>query len=41
VSVFAYEKVTVRAGQFDAFKIEAKGKRGQQGGRRRGGQGIH
>jgi hypothetical protein len=26
VTVAAYEKVTVRAGQFDAFKIEAKGK---------------
>ena len=31
VKVVAYEKVTVPAGQFDAFKIEAKGKLGQQG----------
>jgi hypothetical protein len=31
VPVAAYEKVTVRAGQFDAFKIEAKGKWGQEG----------
>ena len=31
VTVAAYEKVTVRAGQFDAFRIEAKGKGGQQG----------
>ncbi len=31
VTVAAYEKVTVPAGQFDAFKIEAKGKTGQQG----------
>jgi hypothetical protein len=31
VTVAAYEKVSVPAGQFDAFKIEAKGKLGQQG----------
>ena len=31
VLVAAYEKITVRAGQFDAFKIEAKGKWGQEG----------
>ena len=31
VTVAGYEKVTVPAGQFDAFKIEAKGKLGQQG----------
>ena len=31
VTVAGYEKVTVRAGQFDAFRIEAKGKGGQQG----------
>ena len=30
VTVAAYEKVTVPAGQFDAFRIEAKGKFGQQ-----------
>jgi len=31
LTVTAYEKVTVPAGQFDAFRIEAKGKTGQQG----------
>jgi hypothetical protein len=31
VTVAAYEKVTVAAGQFDAFKIETKGKFGQEG----------
>jgi hypothetical protein len=31
VTVAAYEKVSVPAGQFDAFKIEAKGKFGQEG----------
>jgi hypothetical protein len=31
VTVTAYQKITVRAGQFDAFKIEAKGKWGQEG----------
>ena len=31
VLVAAYEKITVRAGQFDAFRIEAKGKWGQEG----------
>ncbi len=31
VTVAAYEKVTVPAGRFDAFRIEAKGKGGQQG----------
>jgi hypothetical protein len=31
VTVAAYEKVTVPAGQFDAFKIETKGKFGQEG----------
>lgn len=30
VTVAAYEKVTVPAGQFDAFKIETKGKFGQE-----------
>ena len=30
VTVAGYEKVTVLAGQFDAFRIEAKGKFGQQ-----------
>jgi hypothetical protein len=32
VTVAAYEKVTVPAGQFDAFKIETRGKFGQEGG---------
>jgi hypothetical protein len=31
VTVAAYEKITVPAGQFDAFKIETKGKFGQEG----------
>jgi hypothetical protein len=31
VLVAAYEQVTVRAGQFDAFKIKANGKWGQEG----------
>ena len=31
VTVAAYEKVTVPAGQYDAFKIETKGKFGQEG----------
>ena len=31
VTVAAYEKVTVPAGRFDAYRIEAKGKWGQQG----------
>ena len=31
VTVAAYEKVTVPAGRFDAFRIESKGKAGQQG----------
>ena len=41
VTVAAYEKVTVRAGQFDAFKIEAKGKSGQEGPPARAASGIH